>query len=758
MTYTDDVNYWASRYAAVGWPQIITPYGQKSPQKKKGWQQDRPTVSDIAAATSVGPVNLGLLLGEPAGGLLGVDPDCEEMASACEDLLPPTACIMGREGKAKPIRYFYLVTGGDIPGPLTVKDPTTSGGDATIVDLLWTGKQTIVPPSTHPDGSHYTWRIFGPPAQVDAALIAFAVAKAAAAALLARHWPNGGRHDATLALAGGLLLAEWETEAVSEFVYAVATAAADEDIADRLRAVEDTAVRLAAGEDTVGFTRLADYLDPRIVKRVTDLLEIRAVKKAASAALVTALRCTDAGNAERLAAKFGNELRYVPELKKWLFWDGVRWVSETRRSIMTYAIDTVRSIHAEAALAETKDERTTLANWALESESLRRLSAICTIAQGLPELRASVNEFDADPFLLNAPNGVLDLRTFELAEHKSEDRLRLVTDAAYVPDSECPRFEQFILEIFGGDQQVADFVQRSLGMCLTGSVREEVFWLCHGDGSNGKTKLLNAIRAALGEYGATTPFDTFDADRQRGPSNDLAALKGKRFVTAVETDNERRLAEAKVKRVTGGDPVSCRYLYGEFFEYVPTYKLWLAINHKPIIRGTDQGIWRRVMLVPFLQTFEGSARDKDLEETLAAERVGILRWMVDGLRAYYEVGLDPPDSVKAAVDDYKTEMNTLADFVKENCEADPAATTATRDLYLRYTYWSKEFGERQLSHRAFSIQLRRLGLEPGVSNGVRFWRGVRLRPESFITATVSALTNGATDPESSTHSSVLWAK
>lgn len=747
MTYEEEVAHWFSRYLAVGWAPIITQYGEKTPLRKKNWQADRPTQDDLAAALAAGPVNLGVLCGAPSNGLLGIDPDTPEMRVACALGLPPTPCTITRDGITHPIRYLYAIT-GDMPGPFTLKDPTGKGDEATLVDLLWTGRQTIVPPSLHPDGSHYGWGSFGAPPMHAGSAVAARVAWCGAAALLARYHPDGGRHDVTLAVAGGLLVAGWSTDDAEAWMRVYLTAAGDDELDDRIRTLYDTADRIALGKEAVGFTRLKDYIDPRVVRKVCDWLGITEDKRAARLQLADDLRCTDEGNAERFATLFGDQARYVPELKRWLFWDGIRWAPEGRRSVLTLAVETVKSIHLEAAAADTKDKRVTLANWAVDSESVRRLTAIGLIAQALPSLRAPIADFDADPWVLNTPSGVLDLRTFKVADHDPADLHQLVTAASYDPTATCPRYDQFLLEVFEGDQLVIDFVQRAAGLSLTGVIRDEVFFLCYGDGGNGKSKLLGSWRDTLGDYAGTTAFSTFDGEANRGGvGDDLAILRGKRFITAIETDQERRLAEAKVKRVTGGDPVSCRKLYGEYFEYVPTYKLWLAINTKPVIRGTDHGIWRRVLVVPFHHRFEGAERNLDIDLALREERDGILRWMVDGLRAYHERGLDPPDCVKVAVEEYRKEMNLLADFVSENCIAEEAAVTPTRELYLRYSYWSKDYGEKQLSHRAFSIQLRRLGYEPWASNGVRYWRGLRLRPESF-TAALNGVGSMSTVPAS----------
>lgn len=732
MTYEEDVLYWAKRYLSVGIALVVLPYGAKSPAKTKasvGWQSRRPTADDIAEALTTSAINLGGQLGEASGQLHRLDPDWEELRIILAADPIPTGLVMTRDGSTHPTGYFYRLT-GDPVGPKKYVDPTDK--NATIADLLGSGKQSVLPPSVHPDGGQYRWSTFGAPAVLDPETYEREIVFRVAAALVARHWPDGARHDCTMALVGGLLLAGWSESKVEAFLTLILLAAGDDEVHDRVKLVYDTADRIAAGKDVVGFPRLTEYIDEQVVRRLVDWLGITEDKRAKKLALAGDLRLTDLGNAERLVRLFGDRIRYVPRLHKWLFWNGTVWQNEDHASPLSFAIETARAIRVEAATADTRDKGQQLEAWAVESESVRRLSAMTTIVQSMPEIFASEDTLDTHDWLLNTPSGVLDLRTFQRFDPDPRRLITHITPAAYDPSAPAPRWRQFIVEIFDGAVELMQFVRRAAGLSLTGSLAEQVLFLCFGGGANGKSKFLHGLRTALGTYAGVTAFDTFDADARRGSiNNDLAALRGTRLVTAIETDQERRLAEAKVKMVTGGDPVSCRFLWGEFFSYTPTYKIWLAVNHKPIIRGTDRGIWRRIMFVPFLRTFDGINEDKNLDAVFTEERAGILAWMVEGLRDYLDRGLDPPASVLDATATYKSEMDIVADFIEQNLVVKAGSTTTGRELYSRYTYWAKDFGEKQLSHRALSLALEPRGFTRRKSNGQILWNDLELRPESF---------------------------
>jgi putative DNA primase/helicase len=253
--------------------------------------------------------------------------------------------------------------------------------------------------------------------------------------------------------------------------------------------------------------------------------------------------------------------------------------------------------------------------------------------------------------------------------------------------------------------------------------------MLYGAGANGKSTLIQSISALLGEYAQQTPTETLLLQRGDGPRNDLARLQGARFVSAVEVEGGRRLAEALVKQLTGGDTITARFLYGEHFEFQPMFKLWLAVNHKPVVQGTDYAIWRRICLLPFTVTIPEAERDKRLTEKLQAELPGILRWAVEGCLAWQQEGLEPPAVVKRATGDYRAEMDVIAAFIQNCCVVGDKQEISSSALYEEYRGWCAQMGESPVTQKALAIALQERGCTPGRKSGGRLWRGIALKED-----------------------------
>lgn len=721
-----------AEYLRRGWALITLPSRSKKPNSK-GWQNERATLDTIREAIEAGrDPNLGVMLGEPSANLTRVDLDHPAAVRAAPVILPPTGLVLGREGNPRS-GYFYVVEGG-LNGSITIKDPTSTGDEATLLDLLWTGKMSVIPPSVHPSGGSYGWHEFKQAARVSAEELEKRCRFLGAVAMMAEHWPDGARHDATMALVGGLLSDGVPVEDVELLLRGILAGAEDEEEEDRLRCIQDTQDALDLGKNVVGWTRFRDMMDDRVVRKFRELVGIGKIRAQRASANASDLRTTDMGNAERLVNQYGQELRYSHPMKKWFHWDGQRWRPDAQGIAMQRAMTTVRGIYKEAAEQDTVDKRAALGEWAVASESASKIGAMVQLARVIPEVVVLPEQLDQHPWLLNTETGTLDLKTGKLTPHDPGDLITAVTGTRYDPDAKCPRWMQFLDEIFGGDDEIIEFVQRAVGYSLTGNTREQVIFLCWGDGANGKSTFLYVLEQALQDYAANTPFDTFDSSSKSATGNELARLKGKRLLIAVEAENERTLAEARVKSVTGGDRITCRFLYGEFFEYTPEFKIWLAVNHKPIIRGTDHGMWRRICLLPFLASFKGAQDDKTLRDMLVTELPGVLAWAVRGQRKWLENGLQIPEKLQEATRVYRVEMDVVAQFLDECCETGEGFSTATKDLYNRYSYWSKDYGERMLTHRSFSLELARRGFDKVKSNSQIRWKGLKLKPEDFSPA------------------------
>jgi putative DNA primase/helicase len=271
-------------------------------------------------------------------------------------------------------------------------------------------------------------------------------------------------------------------------------------------------------------------------------------------------------------------------------------------------------------------------------------------------------------------------------------------------------------------------VRRFAGYSLTGSTRERAFAILHGTGKNGKSTLVELLRDALGDYAANTDTETVLRKRYSGVSNDVAALKGARFVSAAEVEQGRALAESKVKNLTGSDTVTARFLFAEPFDFRPEFKLWLSTNNKPVIHGTDDAIWGRIKLIPFTRRFEGAQADAELPEKLRAELPGVLVWMVRGCLEWLRDGLGEPEAVRKATGDYRTEMDSLAAFVEDECVVRPDAWCKFADLYAAYVRWCEDSNEAAEKKRQFGMRLTERGFEKAAGTGnVKIRKGIALR-------------------------------
>jgi putative DNA primase/helicase len=301
-----------------------------------------------------------------------------------------------------------------------------------------------------------------------------------------------------------------------------------------------------------------------------------------------------------------------------------------------------------------------------------------------------------------------------------------LSPVAYDPAATASKWMAFLDRIFDGDASLIGFVQKAVGYSLTGDVSEQCLFLLHGSGANGKSVFLKTLTAMLADYGQTTRTETWMTKRPGGVSNDVAALRGARFVSAVETDDGQRLAEGTVKALTGGDAVRARFLFQESFEFQPQFKIWLAANHKPEIRGTDHAIWRRIRLVPFNVTIPALERNAHLDAELRSELPGVLAWAVEGCLAWQREGLGEPLAVKEATADYKDEMDALAEFFVDRCEVGEHYQATAGELFAAYESWCQSNGEPKQSQKWLGLQLKERGFEQSKSKHSRFWKGIGL--------------------------------
>jgi putative DNA primase/helicase len=372
---------------------------------------------------------------------------------------------------------------------------------------------------------------------------------------------------------------------------------------------------------------------------------------------------------------------------------------------------------------EMKDAATRL-------ESMAGCYATIEMAKAEPSLRLKMEQLDAHPTWLNTPTGTLDLDTGEVHAHRFADYLTKLTGASYDPTATCPRWDAFLEQMLP-DPEVRAFMQRAIGYSLTDLTTAQCLFFLYGKGRNGKTTVINAVRRMLGDYAAATKASTLMV-KQHGDDkrNDVAVLRGARFVSATEAEDGQQVAESLVKELTGQDPITARLMYAEFFTFTPTFKIFLAANHKPLVRGTDLAIWRRIHLVPFTQTVPLDQVDATLPDHLAAEQNGILNWAIAGYRDYRDGGLRPPKAVTDATEEYRAEMDPLADFLAEACFVGPSVQGRASELYSAYQRWAQAHGIKfPWTAKRLGLQLQDRGFESvrDTTGDYRMWRGVKAK-------------------------------
>jgi putative DNA primase/helicase len=422
--------------------------------------------------------------------------------------------------------------------------------------------------------------------------------------------------------------------------------------------------------------------------------------------------CTDNANAERFQRWHKSEVKYIKEPKKWIFFkpkDGWQYADLFR---LTKPV--VRNIYKEAAVCKDKEDRKGLGDWAHASESRTKQRDMTDIAKDF--MSVSISDFDANPYLINCKNGVLNLKTKGLVEH-SPDQLHLKkANASYKLDATCPRWIKFLEEIFDNDAQLIKYVHIALGYSIMGLTTEHCFFLCHGNGRNGKGTLLETIGYVLGDYALTAEFDTFlhkDISNVR-VKEAKANLKGKRFVIASETSDSTRMNEALIKTLTGGDKLVGAKLYGDNFEFDPTHTIWLACNHMPAIKDATIAMWERVKAIPFIKNFLDEAQDKQLKDTLQQQECdGIFKWLVDGAYEYLQNGLPgTPDVVKQATQEYRDINDKLSIYIRENPIRDGVSMNLlTERVYDDYGRWCIGANETPIALFYFKTNLKERGVE-----------------------------------------------
>jgi P4 family phage/plasmid primase-like protien len=441
---------------------------------------------------------------------------------------------------------------------------------------------------------------------------------------------------------------------------------------------------------------------------------------------------TDLGNARRLVAKYGANLRYVAEWRKWLAWDGKRWRVDAEGQVDRYAKKVPNDIRRDAGAPGIDPEKAKgIIRWALKSEDKRQQSAMISLAWSEPTIPVSLAELDTELMLLNVRNGTIDLRTGKLQKHRREDLITQMAPVAFDENATCERWLETLNLVFGEDKELIDYFQRLCGLALTGMVTDLYLPILWGKGSNGKSTLISVLLDLLGDYAMKAPCELLMAGSGNRHPTERATLFGKRLVVVVETEDGQRLRESQVKELTSFEPISARRMREDFWSFKPTHKPWLCTNHKPEVRGTDHGIWRRLKLVPFNVVIADDKADKTMPAKLRKELPGILNWGIEGCLAWQKEGrITAPKVVEEATKKYRDDQDVVGAFLDEHCTIEKDLRAKSSATYARYLKFAEGFPKSEiLSNRRLTQVLNERGYPTVRANGSWF-HGFGLCPDN----------------------------
>lgn len=660
--------------------------------------------------------NVGCILG-PVSGVVRLDVDGPGAEVMLQDYsggdLPLTwEFTSGRENGGRGLLY------GIPPGVVFQTTPQTTEQEKEELRFQAKGAQTVLPPSRHKNGVLYQWKPGRSPRDMPLT---------PAPDWMVKRWGglgNGQQKKKEEPLQDGEKILEGKRDTVLTSMAGAMRrrGLCKEAMAAALLVENEKRCEPPLEEEQV--RKIAESVS-RYKPEDTVLIYIRQTGRVPERAKVAGeIRFTDLGNAKRLAFWFGDDLRHCHPWGKDLVWVNNRWEHDATGQVDRWAKDTVALLHSEAEQVADVTARQNLIRFALKSEDSRRLRAMVTLVRSEPGIPVLPGELNRDPWLLNCLNGTLDLRTGKLGPHAKNDLITSLAPVEYHRGAQCLTWQQFLYGIFPRRESIIRYLQKLLGYALTGDVREQILAVFWGTGANGKSTLINTVLDLLGEdYAIKASRDLFMDRKQDNHPTQLARLYGKRLVVAVESQEGARLDESLVKELTGSDPVPARRMREDPWQFNPTHKAIQVTNHKPEIRGTDHGIWRRVRLIPFTVRIPDDLQDKRLPEKLRAELPGILNWLVQGCLAWQAEGLEAPEEVLAATREYRNSQDVLGEFLLECCTVHPDLKIRAGALYARYREWSEKGGEHPINQRRFGEAMTERGFQREVSNGI-WYRGL----------------------------------
>lgn len=419
---------------------------------------------------------------------------------------------------------------------------------------------------------------------------------------------------------------------------------------------------------------------------------------------------SDSGNGKRFAYLFSDIIRYMRNRKRWFFWDGKVWCEDTTNEIRRLADKAIQNIKDQAFATDDEDKQEKLLKHAVKTASNKMKTAMIAESEHLQGVAINPDYFDAQNDLINMQNGIVNLRNGEVIAHSPDYHMSKIGWASCGESGAKPeRWLQFLDEITGGDKELQRYLQKAVGYSLSASIQEQCCFICFGNGCNGKSTFMDTITTILGGYATNMQAESIMQKKNQSSANsDIARLKGARLVTVAEPQEGLMLNESLVKQLTGGDTITARFLFGDEFEFRPQFKLWICTNHKPVIRGTDDGIWRRINLIPFTVRIPPDKIDRELGHKLRKEMPAIARWAVEGYQMWQQEGLKQPECIKAATDDYRAEMDTLQQFCEDCLEDDDqpgSPGVKASDMFEVYERWADDTNAFKMNSTRFGKEI-----------------------------------------------------
>lgn len=691
------------------WGNGIQPVMVKPLSKKPmhvGWLENFLDIRDIIKEIKAYPdANIGGVLGAISNRVMDFDVDERNAIDIAQRIMPPTSMVFGRPTAPKS-HLEYRVFPDDLCVSVEYRHPTDG---RMIAELRGNSRMTVFPPSIHESGEQieYECGCDLEPSEVSYAVLCLKSSMVCCAFILAEHWKLGSRHNKTKAFAGLCATNGIEEIICEEIIGAVIEAANDEEQQDRLTAIRTTYQRHREGQRIDGTNALAQLTGESTANRLTEWMGVKRKKETLdhnrSPKIKQEMAVTDLDFARSFARFLNDDM---------IFRDARNSFFERNFGVYSAVSDTAAMVHVHRFIDQQSEASTcdVEADFIKRMKSSDRMNSVLRVSKTL--INVTGDNFDRNPRLAGCKNGVLDIEKGMLVDTNEYVTRRV--GASFDQNAECIRFEQFLETIFAADPEIILYLQRVLGYILSGLTNQQCMFIFVGEGSNGKSTLQNVIYKVMGEYASAASMQTLVKDKFGSlKTDDIAALDGCRYVFAQEAESSQSLAEAKIKRMTGGDPIAVRALYSTQYTTQPVFKLCLFTNRVPRIDATDNAIWRRLHIIPFSVTIPPEDRVLGLDSILANEGSGILNWMIKGFQDFARMGgLCPPQSILNLRNEFRTGNDTVEQFTATCCDTtDKEASTPVNLLHDTYVVWCSSSGIDPIATSEFGKGLQRLGFD-----------------------------------------------